>query len=82
MNFVLGLALKYVLPVIISYLIQWGHDEAAKLLGSVTPAQIIKSVKTLPQYPVDGDKNDPFGENAPPPPVTTNMTTGDGTPVT
>jgi len=72
MNFVLGLALKYVLPIIISYLIQWGHDEAAKLLGSVTPAQIIKSVKTYPQYP--GDPPAPTG--------TTNMTTGDGTPVT
>jgi len=66
---------KLVLPVVISWLQKEGYVNAAEALaakGTVALVNEVKSLKTYDQYPGD----------APAPPVTTNLTSGDGNPVT
>lgn len=71
----LTLLLKYALPLLITWLQKEGYIDAAEALiakgGAWTIAEV-KTLKTYPQYP--GDPPAPTGS--------TNMTTGDGTPVT
>ena len=67
--------LKYVLPIVIQWLQKEGYLDAGEALiskGAVAIVSEVRSLKTYDQYP--GDPPAPTG--------TTNINTGDGTPVT
>ena len=67
--------LRFVLPVVIDWLRKEGHFNSSEALiakGATAIVSEVRDLKTYTEYP-----NDP-----PAPTGTTNMTTGDGTPVT
>ena len=67
--------LKYVLPIVIQWLQKEGYLNAGEALISKGAVAIGKEVRDLKFY-------DQFPGDPPAPTGTTNMTTGDGTPVT
>jgi len=52
----IAIALKYVLPTVLSMLAKYGHDKAVQLLAGKTATQIVSEAKTYDEYPAEDSK--------------------------